>query len=144
MKSPLQPRKQILEQLGFESHASRSSWSHDLTDSIVFDSWEDQWVRTSGDKFDRYPLRTHGDGYSLEESRNNPRHGHTRWQRHVDLVLSGKRQPRAIVPVARDPKDHTKGAKGWSPLVIDGLVDTDENGDIWFKARRVTELPGGA
>lgn len=110
----------------------------------MFDAWEDQWIPASNIEFDRYPLRTRSDGYSLEESRTNPRHGHTRWHRHLDLVLSGKRVARAIVPAARDPKDHTKGAKGWRLLVIDGVTETDENGDIWFKAKRVTKLTGGA
>ena len=139
----LQPRKRILAMLGFESHAARSSWSHDLGEAVVFDSWDDQWERGSNGELVRYPLRTCNDGYNLEESRVNPRSGHTRWQRHVDLVLAGKREPRAIIPVAKDPKDHAKGTKGWRAVVVDGSAVTEENGDTWFVSSYVTKLSTG-
>lgn len=134
----LQRRKYILEQLGHSSHASRSSWSHDLGDAIVFDAWDDQWERDEQGQLVRYPLRTISSGYSLSESKENPRRGHTRWQSHVDLVLEGKRRPRAILPVAvsRDKKS----AKGWRAMVVDGEVQTDEEGQTWFVAKQVTKL----
>ena len=141
----LQPRKRILAALGFENNAARFSWSHDLGDSILFDAWYDQWEKGNNDELIRYPLRTHGDGYNIEESRTNPRLGHTRWQQHVDLVLAGTREPRAIIPVARDENDHKKGAKGWRAMVVNGSTVTDENGDIWLLAGQVTKLrTGGA
>jgi hypothetical protein len=138
---PLQRRKFILEQLGYETHASRSSWSHDLGDAIVFDAWEDQWEKDDRGQLLRYPLRTHTSGYSLKDSLENPRRGHTRWQSHVDLVLAAKRQPRAILPVAVSPDNHgKKGARGWRPVVVEGEVETDEDGQIWLVATRVTRL----
>lgn len=137
----IQRRKYILEQLCHPGHASRSSWSHDLGDAIVFDAWEDQWEKSDRGELLRYPLRTIGSGYSLKDSRENPRRGHTRWQTHVDLVLAGKRQPRAILPVPVSPGNHgKKGAKGWLPLVVDGRVETDDGGDVWLVAKQVTQL----
>ncbi|MGY1425219.1 hypothetical protein [Lysobacter sp. A289] len=137
----LQRRKYILEQLGHDAHASRSSWSHDLGDAIVFDAWDDQWERDEHGKVQRYPLRTINSGYSLKDSQENPRRGHTRWQHHVDLVLTGKRRPRAILPVAFTPDDHgKKGAKGWRAMVVDGEVQTDREGQTWLIASQVTRL----
>jgi hypothetical protein len=137
----LQRRKYVLEQLGHGAHASRSSWSHDLGDAIVFDAWDDQWEKTGLGELIRYPLRTTDSGYSLQDSLENPRRGHTRWQNHVDLVLAGKRKPRAILPVAVSPDSHgKKGAKGWRPLVVDGEVEVDEHGQAWLIARQVTRL----
>lgn len=138
---PLERRKYILEQLGHEAHASRSSWSHDLGDAIVFDAWEDQWEKDNRGELLRYPLRTISSGYSLKEAQENPRRGHTRWQSHVDLVLAGKRRPRAILPVAISPDDHgKKGAKGWRAVVVDGEVNIDEQGQAWLVAKQVTRL----
>lgn len=139
---PLQSRKHILRQLGFHSNASRASWSHDSGDSIVFDAWDHQWERDAAGAPLRYPLRTASSGYSYQDSIENPRQGHTRWQKHVDLVLSGKRRPRAILPVANDPSSRpNKGAQGWRPVVIDGRIARDEHGDIWLVASRFTQLP---
>lgn len=140
-REALQRRKHILEQLGHEAHASRSSWSHDLGDAIVFDAWEDQWERDDRGELRRYPLRTINSGYSLKESQENPRPGHTRWQSHVDLVLAGKRRPRAILPVAVSPDNHgKKGAKGWRAMVVDGEVQTDQQGQTWLVAKQITHL----
>ena len=131
--SVLQRRKHILAELGSSVQASRSSWSHDLSDSIVFDTWEDQWERDEAGGYKRYALRTSGAHYNPRNLLANPRRGHVRWQNHVDLVLSGKRQARAIVPVAVSPDEHgKKGAKGWLPLVIHGSVETDSHGDVWL------------
>jgi len=137
----LQRRKHILEQLGHETHASRSSWSHDLGDTIVFDAWEDRWEKDDEGALVRYPLRTIRSGYSLNDSKENPRRGHTRWQGHVDLVLSGQRRPRAILPVAASPGKHgNNGAKGWLPIVVDGETQVDRQGQIWLVAKQVTRL----
>ena len=138
----LQRRKHILAELGHTSNASRSSWSHDLGDSIVFDAWEDQWERDENARFMRYALRTDGHLYNPANLLNNPRRGHIRWQQHVDLVLAGKRNARAIVPRAVSPTEHgKKGAKGWLPIVIDGTVETDDNGHVWLVQRNTTGLP---
>ncbi len=142
MPSPdLHPRKYVLEQLGHEAHASRSSWSHDLGDAIVFDAWDDQWERNDRGELVRYPLRTTSSGYSLRDSHEHPRRGHTRWQNHVELVLAGKRHARAILPVAVSPGAHgKKGAKGWRTIVVDGEARADESGEIWLVATGLTHL----
>lgn len=132
--SALVRRRDLLTQLGYEPLASRSSWSHDLGESIVFDAWEHQWDRDTHGEITKYPLRTNGQHYSLAEAQRNPRPGHTRWQMHVDLVLSGKRKARAILPVPQDPDSPSRGAKGWRPLVVEGRVDTDDAGQVWFYA----------
>ena len=138
---PLHTRKQILAQLGYKENASRTSWSHDLGEAIVFDAWDHQWEKDPSGKPLRYPLRTIGDGYSLRESQDNPRRGHTRWQSHVDLVLAGSRTAKAILPVAVDPLSRpNKGAKGWRALVIGGTAQTDEQEQVWFVADQVTRL----
>ena len=137
----LQRRKSILSQLGLDALVSRSSWSHDLGDAIVFDAWEHHWERDDRDKPLRYPLRTSGPYYNLAESRRNLQRGHTRWQKHVDLVLAGKRKARAIMPVAIDPTAKSnKGAKGWLPLVVECHVEIDEGGDVWLRADQVVQL----
>jgi len=135
-------RKQLLSQLGYETLASRSSWSHDLRDSIVFDAWEDHWERDAQGNMVRYPLRTNGQHYNLAESRRKPTRGHTRWQKHVDLVLEGKRGVRAIVPVPSDPNAwSSRGAKGWCPYVIEGRTETDVKGQVWlYVVRLVSDL----
>ena len=137
----LERRKSILAKLGVTEHAWRGSWSHDLGDSIVFDAWEHQWQRDSQGNPLRYPLRTVGVHYSLADLKQNPRHGHRRWQDHVDLVLAGKRKPRAIVPVANDPTSTpNKGAKGWQPLLVEGHVEHGDQGEVWFCADQTTPL----
>lgn len=134
-------RKGVLSSLGFEAHASRSSWSHELGESIIFDAWEHQWERDNAGNPTRYPLRTNGAHYSLADLKQNPRRGHTRWQAHVDLVLAGKRSARAIMPVAIDPSAKpNKGTKGWRPLVIDGHIKSDVQGQVWFWADQITKL----
>jgi hypothetical protein len=137
----LQSRKDILAQLGFNRLASRSSWSHDRGDVVVFDAWEHGWERDDDGNLVRYPLRTNGDAYNLEDSRTNPRRGHTRWQNHVNIVLNGERQPLAILPVARNPgSTPNKGARGWLPLVVQGHVEANEEGEIWLHADHVFDL----
>jgi hypothetical protein len=137
----LKRRKNILERLGFTAHASRSSWSHDLEESIVFDAWEHQWQRDNKGAPTRYPLRTNGAHYNLAESRRNPRPGHTRWQKHVDLVVAGQRKPRAIVPVAVDPNaSPNKGSKGWRPLVIEGHFELEDDGEVWLRVDEINPL----
>lgn len=134
-------RKDVLKSLGFEAHASRSSWSHELGESIIFDAWEHQWERDTAGTPTRYPLRTNGAHYSLAVLKQNPRRGHTRWQAHVDLVLAGKRSARAIMPVAIDPSAKpNKGAKGWRPLVIEGHVEKDAQEQVWLCADKITYL----
>ncbi len=134
-------RKQLLGELGLDSLASRSSWSHDVNGSIVFDAWEHHWTRDAKGNLATYPLRTNGQHYNLAQSRKNRRHGHTRWQNHVDLVLSDKRTVRAIVPVANDPKANpNRGAKGWLPLVIEGHVEVDATGQVQFSADRIVSM----
>lgn len=131
-------RKALLEKLGFTSHASRSSWSHDLGGTIVFDAWEHHWTRGEEGELEKYPLRTTGKHYNVEDSRQNPRRGHTRWQNHVDLVLSRQRKAQAIVPVAIDPKAQpNRGAKGWLPLIVNGRIEVDDTGQVYFVSERV-------
>lgn len=138
---PLVRRKALLRQLGLESLASRSSWSHDLGNSVVFDAWDHQWERDADGAPVRYPLRTNGPHYNLTMSRQNPRRGHTRWQQHVDLVVAGKRTPRAIVPVANDPEaTRSRGAKGWHSYCVEGHAETDEQGQVWLHADRIIPL----
>ena len=140
-RSNLETRKKLLERLGFDTLASRASWSHDLGESIVFDAWEHQWERDSEQRLVRYPLRTNGPHYNLANSRQNPRHGHTRWQKHVDLVISGERQARAILPRAIDPSAKSnKGAKGWLPLVVEGHPEIDDSGQVWLRVDQVVSL----
>ena len=136
----LMRRKALLAELGLNTLASRSSWSHDVNGSIVFDAWEHYWTRDSQGKFMAYPLRTN-EHYNLARSRKNPRRGHTRWQQHVDLVLSKKRTARAIVPVANDPDAiPNRGAKGWLPLVVEGHVEVDGTGQVQFIADKIVTL----
>lgn len=138
---PLVRRKDLLRELGMEALASRSSWSHDLGNSIVFDAWEHHWERDAEGTPIRYPLRTNGQHYNLTRSTQNPRRGHTRWQNHVDLVVAGKRTPRAIVPVANDPKaTPNRGAKGWHSYHIEGHVEVDGQGQVWLHADRIVHL----
>lgn len=140
-KQSLQRRKHLLAELGHTSNASRSSWSHDLGDSIVFDAWDDQWERDENGDFKRYALRTSGSHYNPNSLLENPRRGHVRWQQHVDLVLAGKRSAKAIVPVAVSPTEHgKKGAKGWLPLLISGLIETDSGGDVWLVRTQTAPL----
>lgn len=138
---PLVRRKNVLMELGLQTIPSRSSWSHDLGDAIAFDAWEHRWERNHKGDLSRYPLRTNGPHYNLHESRLHPRRGHTRWQNHVDLVLAGKRRPRALVPVPKDPRANpNKGAKGWLPLVVDGHIDIDEQEQVWLCADHLEQL----
>ena len=134
-------RKDVLARLGVQKIPARWAWSHDLGDAIAFDAWEHGWERDRGGHLIRYPLRTNGPHYNLDESRANPRNGHTRWQNHVDSVMAGKRRPRAFVPVSNDPSAKpNKGAKGWLPLVVDGHAEVDEQGQIWLYADHVEQL----
>jgi hypothetical protein len=135
---PLVRRKELLLELGLETLASRSSWSHDLGSSIVFDAWEHRWERDAQGTPLRYPLRTNGPHYNLRLSQQQPRRGHTRWQRHVDLVVAGTRTPQAIVPVANDPKaSPNRGAKGWHSYFVEGHVQADGQGQIWLHADHI-------
>ncbi|TZF90725.1 hypothetical protein FW784_04280 [Lysobacter lacus] len=139
--APLLRRKEVLALLGCNEHASRASWSHDLGPCIVFDAWEHQWLPMGEAALGRYPLRTTGAHYNLEESRTNPRRGHTRWQAHVDLVAAG-RSAKAIVPVANDPRAKpNKGAKGWRPIVVEGHVEQTSDQQVWFCTDKVVEFP---
>lgn len=134
-------RKQLLADLGLNGLAARTSWSHDLGDTIVFDAWEHRWDRNAKGQIEKYPLRTNGEHYNLSRSKRNPRSGHTRWQKHVELVVAGKRSAKALVPVPNDPKANpNKGAKGWLPQVVDGHINVDRNGDVWFVADRIVKL----
>jgi hypothetical protein len=134
-------RKHLLNKLGLEALAARTSWSHDLGSSIAFDAWEHHWERDAQGKFVRYPLRTNGRHYNLAESRRTPRRGHTRWQNHVDMVLAGRRDPRAIVPVANDPRAKpNRGAKGWLPFFVEGRVESDGEGQVWLYADQIVPL----
>lgn len=134
-------RKHVLGRLGLHTHALRSAWSHDLGHAIAFDAWDHQWQRDAGGAYARYPLRTNGEHYNLGEALRNPRVGHTRWQRHVDMVLAGERTPHAIIPVAVDPDAKpNRGAKGWLPLVLDGHVECGDDGEVWFCADRANWL----
>ena len=138
---PLMRRKDVLARLGVQKIPARWAWSHDLGDAIAFDAWEDGWERGRGGHLIRYPLRTNGPHYNLDESRTNPRKGHTRWQSHVDSVIAGERRPRAFIPVSNDPSAKpNKGAKGWLPLVVDGHVEVDEQGQAWLYADHVEQL----
>ena len=134
-------RKQLLTDLGLNGLAARNSWSHDLGDSIVFDAWEHRWDRNAKGQIEKYPLRTNGEHYNLARSKRNPRPGHTRWQKHVDLVVAGKRSARALMPVPNDSKANpNKGAKGWLPQVVEGHINVERNGDVWFVADRIVKL----
>lgn len=138
---PLVRRKELLRELGLATLASRSSWSHDLGHSIVFDAWEHHWERDADGVPVRYPLRTNGPHYNLVLSRQSPRSGHTRWQHHVDLVVAGEKTPWAIVPVAHDPKaDRNRGAKGGHSYCVEGHVDVDGQGQVWLRADRIIRL----
>jgi hypothetical protein len=137
----LMRRKDLLDELGFDALASRSSWSHDVNGTIVFDAWEHHWTRDAQRVLKTYPLRTNGKHYNLAQSRQNRRRGHTRWQNHVDLVVSGKRTPRAIVPVANDPNANpNRGAKGWLPIVVEGHIEVDGSGQVQFLADNIVSL----
>lgn len=141
---PLQSRKNILRQLGFAYLASRSSWSHDRGDAIIFDAWEHGWERDEDGNLVRYPLRTNGQHYNLSESRINRRPGHTRWQNHVDMVISGERTALGIVPVAKDPLFRTNtGAKGWLPLFVQGQIETDVENQVWLRVANVVRIGAG-
>jgi len=135
MNVHLVPRKDLLEKLGHTAKASRASWSHDLGDVIVFDAWENGWTRNAQSNLVKYPLRTNGPHYNPANPAQS--HSHKRWQKHVDLVLAGKRSSRAILPVAKDPSAESGGAKGWLPLVVDGHVETDEKGQVWLHADQI-------
>ena len=138
---PLMSRTNVLASLGVQKKSPRWAWSHDLGDVIAFDAWEHGWERDRKGRLIRYPLRTNGPHYNLNESRANPRNGHTRWQSHVDSVMAGERRPRAFVPVPKDPHaTPNKGAKGWLPLVVDGHAEVDEQGQIWLYADHVEQL----
>lgn len=134
-------RKQLLRELGLDTLASRSSWSHDLGSSIAFDAWEHQWERDAQGTLTRYPLRTKGQHYNLTQSRQNPRRGHTRWQHHVDLVVAGLRAPRAIVPVAKDSNaSPNRGATGWHPYFVEGHIEVDEQEQVWLHTDNIVSL----
>jgi len=137
----LMRRKNVLAKLGLEGLASRSSWSHDRGDAIIFDAWDHHWERDADGNPARYSLRTNGEHYNLAESRRNPRRGHTRWQHHVDMVVAGQREAMAIIPVANDPYSKpNKGSKGWLPQSITGHIQTDNEGQIWFYTDSVVPL----
>jgi hypothetical protein len=45
------------------------------------------------------------------------------------------------MPVAIDPSAKpNKGSRGWQPLVIDGHVKSDTQGQVWFCAEQITKL----
>ena len=138
---PLVRRKQLLSDLGLTTLASRAFWSHDLGDSIVFDAWEHRWERNAKGQIEKYPLRSNGKHYNLARSKRNPRPGRTRWQKHVDLIVAGKRSARALMPVPNDSKANpNKGAKGWLPQVVEGHVKVDSKGDVRFLVHRIVKL----
>ena len=131
-------RKCLLQELGLTTLPARTSWSHDVVNFIVFDAWEHIWERDADGDLVRYPLRTNGQHYNLEQSRKIQRPGHTRWQNHVDLVVVGAKNPRAIVPVAKDPAaSQIKGAKGWHPYFVEGRVQVDGHGQVWLHAEKI-------
>jgi hypothetical protein len=107
-----------------------------LGDAIVFDAWENGWTRDAQGSLVQYPLRTNGAHYNPANAHQS--HSHKRWQKHVDLVLGRKRNSRAILPVAKDPRSKGGGAKGWLPLVVDGHVETDGEGQVWLHADQIT------
>jgi hypothetical protein len=136
----LMRRRNVLGALGSEANASRSSWSHDFGDTITFDAWEHRWLPSNVGQFGRYPLRTNGEHYNLSQSRKRKRQGHTRWQRHVDLILEGRRQARAIVPVARDLNAANKSAQGWLPLAVEGSIKRYPDDEVWFHSSRIVRI----
>lgn len=135
IKIPMFRRKEILAQLGIERPVSRASWSHDCGHSIVFDAWEHRWELDEHGRLVRYLMRSNGEHYNL--SKDNSK-GHIRWQKHVDLVLDGERDIRAIMPVAIEPYSG-KGAKGWLPLMIEGHLELDGE-NLWLYADSVIKL----
>ena len=72
--------------------------------------------------------------YNLQKSRTTPNRGHTRWQHHVDMVVSGQRAAIAIVPVRSDNDDPNRRTKGWLPQYVVGEVLADDDGQYWFHA----------
>lgn len=126
----LKKRKEVLKVLGIDTAVPRWAWSHDNGDAIIFDAWDDTWERDSGGNLKSYPLRTN-DAYNLADSRDKPRLGHTRWQHHVDVVVSGQRDVIAIMPVREDTDPNTR-TKGWLPQYVTGSVDSDDQGQIRF------------
>lgn len=141
-KSFLIRRKQALAALGITDAVSRSSWSHERGDAIIFDAWQHKWVRDYNGGIIRYPVRTTQAGlYSLQDMTDNPRPGHTRWQHHVDLVLAGKRDAIAIVPVAKNPKaEPNEGTRGWLPQYVTGEIREDTPGNYYFHATDVVPI----
>lgn len=107
-------RKHVLERLGFRAHASRSVWSHDLGQAIAFDD-------------------------NLTESMQNPRRGHTSWHGYVSMLLAGYRTPRAIAGGNRSKREAEQGRQSLLPLVLDGHVEFDVAGEVWFCSDR--EIP---
>ncbi len=137
----LKTRKYVLKQIGFEAIAARNAWSHDLGQSIAFDAWEHLWKQDDRGRFASYPLRTNGSHYDLAEARTNPKPGHTKWQKHVDLILAGQRRPRAIVPVPRYLSGNARnGAKGMLPLVVEGHAERDGEGQVRLYADKIVQL----
>jgi hypothetical protein len=136
----LMRRQEVLAHLGIERKVGRASWSHDNGESIIFDAWEDHWIRDerTGVLLE-YPMRTNRD-YNLAKSIREKNRGHTRWQYHVDLVLNGQRQAIAIVPVRTDADEPNRRTRGWLPQYVNGTISEQSPDEYWFQARNIVPL----
>lgn len=132
----LKRRKNVLAKLGMDRKVGRASWSHDRGDAIIFDAWDDMW-EDDGDQnpYYRYPMRGNKH-YVLAESKANPNRGHTRWQYHVDLVLSGQRSALTIMPVRSSTDSPNRRTRGWLPQYATGEIKLDDD-EYWFYADQV-------
>ncbi len=119
----LLPRKQVLVALGITENMSRSSWSHDDGERIIFDAW----IHRFDDR--RYPMST---DKHYPRDHDYMRRGLTMWLAHLDLVIAGQREAILINPVPVDPwAQPCKGARGWLPRYITGKLEQDDQG-WWF------------
>lgn len=136
MKNRVISRRELLKAIGHTTTVQRSSWSHDMGEVIIFNTWSHLWERNSQGDLVKYPLRTNDAHYNHVNSHTSP--GHMKWQTHVDLVINRKRTPQAILPVAKGQASKHGGTKGWLPLVVDGYVKTNASGETWLHSEAIT------
>lgn len=138
------PRKRVLNALGYNRNASRSSWSHDDGARIFFDAWINRYTADG-----KYPMCT-PEAYPHPDERGrvtvggvteSARRGHVMWLAHLDLVLAGQRQAVLINPVPSEagPRQGEKGAKGWIPRYSTGVIVRDNSG-TWFVPEQIITL----
>ena len=135
----LMRRHQVLAALGMHKKVSRAAWSHDRGDAIIFDAWDDHWERDESGNLFRYPMRTN-QHYILAQSLTGRSRGHTRWQHHVDMVLSGQRSAIAIMPIRSGSKNPNRRTRGWLPQYVTGEIHDEGDGEFWFHADEVIPI----